>query len=166
MDIISEENYRDYDLDWFFKIGDGYFHAASAGGELPEAIIRHFEKYSEIMQVVSRIPSEYEPIIDNQKILEHLQLGDGENQEGYDAFVLMFKGMAMKGFYSFDKQRITDPDDNNYILVAEPDLRLKTKPEFFELDGLIPCFQANELDLSEPIDLFTLVSDNCRVGNH
>ena len=139
MDKLTKDNYRDYDLDWFFKVGDKYIHVASAGGEVPEAIKGRFAQFHEILQAISEIPSEFSPIIDEPKLLEHLHLREGENPEGYEAFVLFFKGMAMKGFYSFDKQHITDQEDNHYILVAEPGLNSKTHPVFSDLDGLIPC---------------------------
>ena len=162
MEELTIDNYRDYDLDWFFKVGDKYVHAASAGGELPEAVVLRLGQYSEIINKVSSLPVEYNPRIDQRKILAHLGLREGENQEGYNAFVLMFRGMAMKGFYSFDKLKITDPEDNHYTLVAEPERSSKCSLDFPALDELIPCIIGQDLNFNEPVDLVAFVNAHAR----
>lgn len=156
MDELNETNYRDYDLDWFAKINGKYIHVATAGGEVPTAIQGRFKQYSEVLQVVAEIPQRFTPNIDGRKILRHLNLREGENPQGYEAYVAVFKGMAMKGFYSFDKQNITDPDDNHYILVAEPDEGPQERLLFKKLDGLIPPEIEKDVNFEQPVDLVEL----------
>ena len=143
---LNEGNYRQYDLDWFFVAGDKLCHAASAGGNLPGLFISVLDKYLSIVQIIANMSSAFQ--VETNPFVTELLNGE-DNEIGMRMYLTTFKGMASKGFYSFDRKNLRNPESNEYVLVASP---VVSDEQFDEyqirislLKGILP--QADELPL-------------------
>lgn len=153
---LSEKNYRQYDLDWFFIVGNKLCHAASAGGNLPHSIINLLEKYSTVLMKIADLPSSYKVEV-NPHI--HQQLNGQNNVLGMKMYLNTFEGMASKGCYSFDRLNLSDSNDDTYILVANPEINDNNHSEYNKLVDslreLIPTMDDFHFDMA-PFNLIAL----------
>ena len=114
---LTEENYRNYDVDCFFIAGNKLCHLASFGGELPREIVASFKTYQEILTIVSLLPQRFCVIVEEQQILYEREKG---NKLGADLYLRTFEAMASRGFYSFDRVQAENGSEDSYKLVARP----------------------------------------------
>lgn len=102
------------DIDWFIQDSQLInIHAASAGRNIPDIIIQNNILNEDLLNQFLNLPKKYEKIETNP----NLQNMGIENTKEY---LSDFIDMAQKGFYSFDKTNINNPDDDRYHLVAYP----------------------------------------------
>lgn len=113
----SIEDQYNLDLNWYFI--DHYYHpchVASGGGLLPKIMIENDRNNNNLNRAVLEIQGNYE-IERNPKAVGIIQQQGVQNIEGY---FRDFETMARRGFFSFDKYDLTDPEDKRYFLVAYP----------------------------------------------
>lgn len=121
------------DIDWAVEIGGKFIHVASAGGDLPTIVEdRLFEIWREIKK--ADIVCEENDVILNEKYLnEKYPTMTNEGAVAWNMrmewYVHTFKAMAMRGFYSFDRDISTPFDDSKYRLVAKPGKLFKVIPK-------------------------------------
>lgn len=110
---LIEQHSRDLDI--FLKDSIKFIHFASAGGLLPERTINSDEYNNLIVEAISKDKSELEVEI-NPNLIELL----GLNQDGLTRYLGSFVEMAKKGFYSYDKSKLGNFEDQTFHLVAKP----------------------------------------------
>ncbi len=97
-----------------------------------------------------------------------IQLLDGDNNEiGMSIYLTTFKAMASKGFYSFDRKNLQNPESNEYVLVANPAIeneqcRNEYQKRIDLLKDIIPHVDElpNDCNVINLIDHFALKSRN------
>lgn len=102
------------DIDWFCAINGVYVHVASAGGDIPNfindfGVLRPGQRAAEALEDINTD--------DEVHINEAFLRGMNVNLEHY---LPSFIRMAKKGFYSFDRTNVDNPEDDHYHLVAWP----------------------------------------------
>jgi len=115
---------RTRDVDWALDIGGRYIHVASAGGDLPTIVEdRLFDIWRELKDAPI-VCLERDVILNEQYLKEKFAnvadegpIAGALREEWY---VHSFKAMAMRGFYSFDRDIRSPFDDSVYHLVAKP----------------------------------------------
>ena len=120
----SKEFLRTRDVDWGIRIGLHYIYVASAGGDIPEMIE---DKLFDIWRVLKRSDALFrEDEIQlnwhylNEKFQKLTDLSYEERIFKTEWYVHSFKAMAMRGFYSFDRD-IQSPYENSvYHWIARP----------------------------------------------
>ncbi len=178
--VIEEEC---KDIDWFCIIDKYPIHVASAGGILPE-IIKKEKKINQKNRKIIKNASEYCDYKLNPKlkniiskyinpkdeshilaVLEALNLKSNKPIDTYieKVYAHSFIEFAKKGFYSFDKSNINDPNDGKYHLVASPS-KLITN----EIISELPNIQTDDFNLqNESFDLIAFINrntnDRCRI---
>lgn len=137
----SEHFLRTRDIDWAIKIGNLYVHASSAGDDLPDIVDQNL---SEIWDVLKSAEVLYkaEEVQLNDAYLNALfppqqLVENGELRFRKEWYIHSFRAMAMRGFYSFDRDISTQVGESTYHLVASP--RFNTK----ELNINLPQVEAN-----------------------
>lgn len=110
---LIEQHSRDLDI--FLRDNSKFIHFASAGGMLPERAINSDEYNNLIIEAISQDKSELEIEI-NPNLIELL----GLNQDGLNRYLGSFVEMAKKGFFSYDKSKLGDFEDQTFHLVAKP----------------------------------------------
>lgn len=129
----SKEFLRTRDIDWALEVAGKYIHVASAGGDLPMIVEEHlFEIWGEIKK--ADIVCEENDVVLNEKYLneKYPKMTDEGPVAGnmrMEWYVHTFKAMAMRGFYSFDRDISTPVDDSKYRLVAKPGKLFKEMPK-------------------------------------
>ena len=128
--------YSDYyiashDLDWFCIVNGFYIHVASAGGVIPSQI-NDKDKIRNIQHQVELLHDIY-----NDKEIEYNEVAinnvvGNKGAKGRSQYIESFASMARKGFASFDRTNVADPDDNRYHLVCKPIIMDKT-PQVVDL---------------------------------
>lgn len=110
-----------HDIDWFCKINDRPCHFASAGGLIPNPI-RERERLRRLQQDVCLAEYIYE---ENEISYNEEFLGERfrDDEGGRETYLRTFKEMARKGFVSFDRTNLSNPDDNTYHVVCYPQRR-------------------------------------------
>lgn len=133
----TESEIHTRDIDWFCAINGVYVHVASAGGDIHRIIndrnvLRPCQRAVEALEDINTD----EEVHINDAFLRRMNV----NLESY---LPSFVRMAKKGFYSFDRTNINDPDDDHYHLVAWP-----THP----VDNVenIPVINSGRLDFDNP----------------
>jgi hypothetical protein len=119
----SEIEQTTSDINWYFT--DQFNRiciAASAGGLLPKIIAENDEKNDQFHKVVIESPSRYK-VVRNENMLEFIT---GVKPDNLDEYFKDFENLASRGLYVFDKLKVEDPEDGNYILVAYPMYNTKT----------------------------------------
>ncbi|AQW92100.1 hypothetical protein [Elizabethkingia anophelis] len=110
---LIEQHSRDLDI--FLRDSNKFIHFASAGGLLPEQAINSDEYNNLIIEAISSDTSEFEIDI-NPNLIELL----GLNQDSLTTYLESFIEMARKGFFSYDKSKLGDFEDQTFHLVARP----------------------------------------------
>ena len=127
----SKEFLRCRDIDWAVKIGANYIHVASAGGDLPKIVEdKLFDIWRELKntEYVDSVVILNESYL-NEKFANLNELDYEERDFRVKWYVLSFREMAKRGFYSFDRDIRTPIDDSKYRLVAKPE-RMKVIPNY------------------------------------
>ena len=112
--IYTESEIHTRDIDWFCAINGIYVHVASAGGNIPNfinnySVHRPSQRAAEALVDINTD--------DEIHINEAFLRGMNVNLEHY---LPSFVRMAKKGFYSFDRTNVDNPEDDHYHLVAWP----------------------------------------------
>lgn len=112
--IYTESEIHTRDIDWFCAINGIYVHVASAGGNIPNfinnySVLRPSQRAAEALVDINTD--------DEIHINEAFLRGMNVNLEHY---LPSFVRMAKKGFYSFDRTNVDNPEDDHYHLVAWP----------------------------------------------
>lgn len=106
------ENPQNYDIDYFFYDDEKLIHIASGGvyplGILKQIIPENYIALKKIIQLRRRF------IIEEN---EDIQRDNLSTLEEYKSF---FKLMASRGFYSYDKVNIDNPECYKFQLIANP----------------------------------------------
>lgn len=116
---------HNHDIDWFCRVEGFYIHVASAGGWLPRHI-NDDEYLRNVQHRVAMMPDVYsdEDIVYNEQAIRNVLGQDVEQGKIYEEaraqYIESFTAMARKGFVSFDRTNILDPDDNRYHVVCYP----------------------------------------------
>jgi hypothetical protein len=110
---LIEQHSRDLDI--FLLDSNKLIHFASGGGLLPERAINSDEYNNLILAEISQDLSEFEIEI-NPNLSELLNL----NQENLERYLVSFIEMARKGFYTYDKSKLGNFEDQTFHLVAKP----------------------------------------------
>jgi len=129
----SESYLTNHDIDWFGIVNGVYIHVASAGGDIPSQV-NDIERLKDIHRQISFLPDIYtnEAIEYNESGIANILSQDSIGLMERSQYIESFTAMARKGFVSFDRTNIGDPNDNRYHLVCKPKDN-KRKPQ---LDGL------------------------------
>jgi hypothetical protein len=110
---LIEQHSRDLDI--FLRDNTKFIHFASGGGLLPVRTINSDEYNNLIIEALSQDKSELEIEI-NPNLSELLRL----DQDGLARYLGSFVEMAKKGFFSYDKSKLGDFEDQTFHLVAKP----------------------------------------------
>ena len=108
------------DLDIFLIDSDKIIHLASGGGLIPERLTYSDAYNSQILQGTSQDKTELEIEI-NPNLRELLNLTEDE----LSTYLTSFISMAKRGFYSFDKTKLGNFEDQTFHLVAKPKSQIK-----------------------------------------
>ena len=129
----SESYLTNHDIDWFGIVNGVYIHVASAGGDIPSQV-NDIERLKDIHRQISLLPDIYtnEAIEYNETGIANILSQDSIGLMERSQYIESFTAMARKGFVSFDRTNIGNPNDNQYHLVCKPK-DYKRKPQ---LDGL------------------------------
>lgn len=152
---------RTQDIDWFISDGNNRpIHVASAGGILPSLILNRNITNEYNRECVNQLPYLYNNIFINpnlEEIIAPYYHADNIMQENYmENYLHSFMHFAKKGFFSFDKTKINDPDDTTYHLVAYPiNSDFNIQLEKLQLNCSIPI-------ICEPFDLFQFFEEERR----
>ena len=115
---------RTRDVDWAIKVGDLYIHASSAGDDLPDIVNQNLIEIWRTLKA-TRIIYSAEEIQLNDAYLDvkfpRQQLEEDEDfQLRKEWYIHSFRAMAMRGFYSFDRDVNTPFGESTYHLIASP----------------------------------------------
>ena len=112
---LLEQHSRDLDI--FLSDRSKLIHIASAGGSLPKTVLDSDVYNDNILTSLSQIDSNLSFEVDiNPNLVEILDLNENEIEN----YIKSFVEMASKGFYSYDKTRICNFEDQTFHLVAKP----------------------------------------------
>lgn len=130
-----------HDLDWFCIVNGVYIHVASAGGAIPSQI-NDKDKIRDIQHQVELLPDVYsdQEIEYNEVAISNVVGNKGA--KGRAQYIESFASMARKGFASFDRTNIEDPNDNRYHLVCKPIMMDRTPKD-------ISLYSVNSFDRLE-----------------
>lgn len=139
---MNKKEYLNIDIDYILNINNFNIHVASAGGKIPDIINQNREQNNDLIEKVKKMPYIFsiDEIILNKNIPEILRLYDQidfirttlnacrikhTEENMIDIYLnkiygYSFINYARKGFYSFDRTNINNPDNNQYHLVAYP----------------------------------------------
>lgn len=115
---------RTRDIDWAVKIGDIYIHASSAGDDLPEIVDRNLTQIWDALKASPVLYTEEQVQLNDAVLNEKFPIEQMADHEDYllkrEWYVHSFRAMAMRGFYSFDRDIKTPIGDSTYHLIASP----------------------------------------------
>jgi hypothetical protein len=132
MSRLSLNYQQSHDIDWFAHVGDVFIHAMSFGGKLPEEV-NDWRLLCEMIVKAYHL----ETIINEGKNLNYndqyidsrlmMQFdndkpNETERREIRSRYLRHFEEMAIKGFYSFDRDL---NDENLYHLIVKPSCSLQ-----------------------------------------
>lgn len=119
------------DIDWFFRLNGFPIHVASFGGMLPERV-NDKEYLTDIQQRIANLDEmEGIEIGINEAYVNRLFTNNDNSQQAKERYLRCFAGFAKKGFFSFDKFNLNEPQDTRYVLIAWPKI---SNPKLEELD--------------------------------
>lgn len=137
------------DIDWFvLDTNDKPIHVASAGGRIPDYIIKN-DRLNKIILKNIRQTLEQQKIIINPNLDEIVNF---ESESMRFLYLRDFIFMAARGFYSYDKTVLGNFENTMYHLVAWPENQVVID---FKTHSLIP-----KLDIEFPVafDSFNLIN--------
>lgn len=115
---VEENSQYLLDINWYFRdFWNRFCVVASAGGKLPDYILQNSESNDEFHSIVMDLPEVYESVR-NEEALNHLK---GINFQAIEFYFSDFESLAKRGFYVFDRLNISNPEDDEYLLVAYPE---------------------------------------------
>lgn len=109
--MITELEQQTSDIDWFFTNGEHIAFVASGGGKLPLSVSTNVE--TSFLAAYCRLLNSISPIVINPNLNQIVPDFD-------ERYLVDFKDMAQKGFFSFDKTVLSNFSELNYHLVASP----------------------------------------------
>lgn len=132
MSRLSLNYQQSHDIDWFAHAGDVFIHAMSFGGKLPEEI-NDWRLLCEMVVKAYHLEtiinddanlSYNDQYIDSRLMLQfdNNQPNEAERREIRSRYLRHFEEMALKGFYSFDRDL---NDENLYHLIVKPSSSLQ-----------------------------------------
>ena len=129
------------DIDWFCNINGILIHVASAGGAIPKSIYNRdiLQRLQENVFQAPMLFSKEEININRNYLFEQLNLDD----VAFDNYVSSFVDMSRKGFVSFDRTFINDPEDNRYHIVCMPPI-FDIRPDILG----IPSFHKDNFEIN------------------
>lgn len=109
-----------YDYDLFIFTPSVKIYIATAGAEIPWALVNLTKNNPDIYRFYSNFPTEEIQI--NPRLQEIVYNRQLELDENFDRqrYLRSFEQFAKCGFYSFDKTDISNPRDSAYHLVSYP----------------------------------------------
>lgn len=121
---MTKQFLRTRDVDWAIRIGDLYIHASSAGDDLPEIVNQNLIEVWRTLRATRILYSADEIQLNDEYLnvkFPHQQLIEDEDMRlRKEWYVHSFRAMAMRGFYSFDRDINTNFGESRYHLVASP----------------------------------------------
>jgi hypothetical protein len=132
---------RTRDIDWAVKIGSIYIHASSAGDDLPIIVDNNLTKIwdvlksSEVIYAADDVQLNDEYL--NQRFPQEQTVDNEELRLRREWYIHSFRAMAMRGYYSFDRDIRTPIGESTYYLIAFPG----TGGRDLHLD--LPCVGSN-----------------------
>lgn len=115
-DSIRYEEYRNFDINWYFV--DRHQHlicVASGGGRLPAIISESISRNDAIHSSVLSSDPLFEPLR-NPRLGEYINLSEIDLEQYYSSFDFV----ASRGFYAFDKINLNNSEHGEYVLVSYP----------------------------------------------
>lgn len=153
---------RTRDIDWAFASGGHYIHVSSAGGDLPAVIEdRLFEVWHVLKN--AEIVCEPQDVIFNEQFLREKfakmvdNMSSQERNFRMEWYVHSFKAMAMRGFYSFDRDISTPFEGSEYHWIAKPGRNI-SEPHY-ELPEIALGFDPEELEGSDIVAIINNVAN-------
>ena len=162
---IRKDFFATRDIDWFCLVNGVPLHAASAGGVILPDLVNDTQKLRDSQYIAYNLPDTYENVFINSNLIRRKLLAGDElknhNEEDntyveYDGpifeelsmedriaiYASSFVSMSKKGFFSFDRSDLNDPESTTYDLISFP------VKENFKIENLVlPTTQLN-------VDLF------------
>lgn len=103
------------DLDIFFRDISKLIHIATAGGQIPNQLAENDIQNEEYASNISNFEEVFEVEI-NENIAELVTIPEN----GLERYLRDFRLMASRGFYSYDKTKLGNFEDQFFHLVARP----------------------------------------------
>lgn len=113
------------DIDWFGIVNGRYIHVASCGGLLPSEVndqpyLRDLQYEIAMLDDIHNEDGSLIAISHNDQYLQR-RFANYENAgETIESYKKSFDSFARKGFWSFDKENINNPEDSHYRLISWP----------------------------------------------
>ena len=115
---------RTRDIDWAVKIGSIHIHASSAGDDLPIIVDNNLTriwdvlKSSEVIYAADDVQLNDEYL--NKKFPKEQMVDNEQLRLRREWYIHSFRAMAMRGYYSFDRDISTPIGESIYYLIASP----------------------------------------------
>ena len=103
------------DLDIFFKDNSKLIHIASAGGQIPNQLAENDKQNEEFASEILNFEQTFDVEV-NENLVEFVNIPDN----GLERYLRDFVLMASRGFYSYDKTKLGNFEDQFFHLVARP----------------------------------------------
>ena len=121
----SEVYVNTRDIDWFGIVNGRYIHVASCGGQLPLEVndlsyLRDLQYKVAMLDDIHNEDGSPIAISHNDQYLQQRFSTNENSGEAIENYKKSFDSFARKGFWSFDKENINDPDDSHYRLISWP----------------------------------------------
>lgn len=113
------------DIDWFGVVNGHHIHVASCGGQLPlevndQSYLRDLQYEVAMLENIQNDDGSYIEVSHNDQYLQQ-RFSTYENSiEAKEQYKKSFDSFARKGFWSFDKENINNPEDSHYRLISWP----------------------------------------------
>lgn len=121
---MTKHYLRNRDVDWAVCVGDLYIHASSAGDDLPEIVEQNIIEIWRTIKSAEEIYSVDEVKMNdeylNSKFPQRQMMENEDLRLRKEWYVHSFRAMAMRGFYSYDRDISTPFGKSTYHLVASP----------------------------------------------
>ena len=113
------------DIDWFGIVNGRYIHVASCGGLLPselndETYLRDLQYKVAMLDDIHNEDGSPIAISHNDQYLQQRFSTYENSGEAIENYKKSFDSFARKGFWSFDKENINNPNDSHYRLISWP----------------------------------------------
>lgn len=154
MALYDEDYISTRDIDWFGVVNGRYIHVASFCGKLPIEVMDK-EYLRDLQYEVALMPDLVDesgrPISvgHNDQYLEDRFAQDERRADAIEDYKRSFDSFARKGFWSFDKVDLNNPEDSHYRLISWPlddrtpqfesEIKFNKNTEDFPLDAPEEC---------------------------